>query len=242
MIKFLIPIAAVAAAGLACAPMPARADFSACGSALDAKDPHQQISLYSICLKHGGIPATDVSSAFNNRAVAYEQVGQIDKAFQDFTSAIQYDPNWPNPYVGRAGIESGRGRCKEAVADLDKALKLDPRRAPFLNRAAWVLATCDDPAVRDGRRAVELAQQALKIVERQTLKTKDDSGIHDTLAAAYAETGQFDQAQAEETKAIQAAAEQPVRVEGMQARLELYHHGLAFHARSGPEAASATDH
>ncbi len=185
MIKFLIPIVAVAAAGLAGAPTPARADFSACASALNAQDPHQKISLYSICLKHGGLPRTDVSSAFNNRAFAYEQVGEIDKAFQDFNFAIQYDPNWPNAYVGRAGIESGRGLCKEAVADLDKALKMDSRRAPFLNQAAWVLATCNDPAVRDGRRAIELAQQALKILARQTLNNKDDSGIRDTLAAAW---------------------------------------------------------
>ena len=117
MIKFLIPIVAVAAAGLACTPMPARADFSACESALQAKDVHQQIALYSSCLKRGGLVATDIAGAFNNRGVDYRRIGDTDAALQDFTSSIQYDPNWPTAYVNRSYIEASRGKCEEALAD-----------------------------------------------------------------------------------------------------------------------------
>ncbi len=235
MIKILIPIAALAlaASASATAAAPGGSDYSACGSAIDAKDPHQRISLYTTCLKHGGVGG-DATWIFYNRASAYQLVGEVEKAFQDFNSSIQYDPTWPNPYVGRAGIESARGLCNEARADMDKAMKMGPPRAPFLNQAAWILATCADPAARDGRRAIELAQQALKV--------REDSTIRDTLAAAYAEEGQFDLAQAEEVKAIKSAGEQPARLESMQARLELYSHGLAFHTRPVSEAATANGH
>ncbi len=231
MIRLVSLFGVLAAMGLAFAPPPARADFSACASALGATDPHEKIELYTSCLKHGGLPRTDVSSAFNNRAVAYQQVGQPDKALQDFDAAIQYDPSWPNAYVGRAAIEAPRGLCKEAVHDLDKALKTGQRNAFFFNQTAWVLATCADSSVRDGSRAVDLAQKALKL--------KEDSSFHDTLAAAYAEAGRFDEAQAEEARAIQASSgERTERVEGMQARLELYRNRLPFHAAPAPVSAS----
>ncbi len=233
MLRIVGIAVALGLALLATGTRPARADFSACASALDATDPHQRISLYTTCLKHGGVPATDVSSAFNNRGVAYEEIGEVEKALQDFNAAIQYDPNWPNAYLGRAGIESGRGLCKEAVADIDKAIKMGPPRAPFLNRKAWVLATCADPAVRDGPKAIELAQQALKI--------REDPAVRDTLAAAYAEARQFAPARAEQAKAIAGLHEQPNRVDAMQARLELYSHNLPFHT-GGPSTGPATSH
>lgn len=54
-----------------------------------------------------------------------------------------------------------------------------------LNGLAWLLATCANPAVRDGDTAVKLAQTAVAATNRK------DPTILDTLAAAYAETGQF---------------------------------------------------
>lgn len=218
-----------AASASTVAAMPGGSDFSACSSGLDAKDPHQKISLYSACLKHGGV-ADAAPVVFYLRALAYEQVGEVDNAFQDYNSAIQYKPDWPNAYMGRAGIESARGLCREAIGDMDKAMKMVPPQAPYLNQLAWTLATCADPAVRDGGRAIALAQQSLKI--------RADSATQDTLAAAYAEAGQFDMAQAAETKAIQTAGEQLPRIQAMQARMQLYSHGLPFHTTPAPTAAT----
>jgi tetratricopeptide (TPR) repeat protein len=141
MIRILIPISAVAA-GLAVLPAPARADFSACAAAYASKDPHQQIDLYTTCLKHGGLVSTDVAGAFTNRGVAYAHIGDLDKALADFSAAIQYDPGWPLPYSNRAGLEAGRGQCAAALADMDAALKYAPHRKEFLEERARIQAGC----------------------------------------------------------------------------------------------------
>ena len=142
MIKFLIPVVAAAATGLAWAPMPAHADFSACESAYASKDPQKQIELYTSCLKHGGLMKTDVAGALTNRGYVYYQLGELDKALADFTSAIQYDPNWPTAYMDRAYIEAGRGQCAEAQADIKAALKVAPHEKRYLDARERLAASC----------------------------------------------------------------------------------------------------
>ena len=140
MIKLLAPALALAAVAFAWAP--ARADFSACESAAQSGDPHQKIDLYTSCLKHGGLASTDVAGAFNNRGVAYEQVGETDKALQDFIWATQYDPTWPLFRANRASLEARKGQCAEALADLKLLLKLGPHRKESLELQGRVTAAC----------------------------------------------------------------------------------------------------
>lgn len=260
----------LAALGPACAVTPALADLSACASAEVAKDPHQQIDLYTICLKHGGLGATDLAAALNNRGVIYEQIGETDKAVQDFTWAIQYYPNWSTPYANRAWIYVGRGqwtlaeadatqalrypsyyipragdfvlrgevrvhlgRYREAMADFDQALRRDRKSVSAYEDEAWLLATCPDPAIRNGAKAVQLAQAALKLA--------DKASLHDTLAAAYAEAGQFDEAVREQSRAIELAKTeaQDGAAAAWSARLDLYRAHMPFHEPpTGPTAAS----
>ena len=75
-----------------------------------------------------------------------------------------------------------------AVDDFDSALKLEPEDSALLNNFAWVLATSPDDSVRDGKRAIELATKACELTEYK------EPHILSTLAAAYAETGDFDTA------------------------------------------------
>lgn len=69
-----------------------------------------------------------------------------------------------------------------AEADSRQAMQLRPD-ADNQNQLAWFLATCPDSKMRNGREAVALANRALKL--------NSDPAIMDTLAAAYAETGDF---------------------------------------------------
>jgi len=55
------------------------------------------------------------------------------------------------------------------------------------NNLAWLLATVPDSAVRDGARALALAEQLVAW-------RRDDAAYLDTFAAAYAELGRFDDA------------------------------------------------
>jgi tetratricopeptide (TPR) repeat protein len=61
-----------------------------------------------------------------------------------------------------------------------------PERA--LNSLAWLRATCPEAEIRDAKEAVELALKACELTDWK------DWGIIDTLAAAYAEQGDFDRA------------------------------------------------
>ena len=77
------------------------------------------------------------------------------------------------------------GRTREAVAQYQEALRLNPDLAGALNNLAWVLATCPDDQLRNGAEAVRLAERACELTHyREPL-------FIGTLAAAYAEAGRF---------------------------------------------------
>lgn len=203
---------------------PALADMSACDSAFRANGADQQIALYTTCITKGGLPIQDRAGAYNNRGLAYARAGDTDKAFDDFTSAIESDPSWGTSYVNRGYIYSARGDWAKALGDFDKATRLSPVRDQLAAYRAEVrlLATSRDPALRDGGRAVQLALKALKMTETSQLR--------DLLAMAYAEAGRYDDAVREETKAI-ALAQSKHQAEDateFQSRLELYRRGVPF--------------
>ena len=93
------------------------------------------------------------------------------------------------------------GRRAEALADYDKCLALQPKDMTVLNNLAWLLATAPEANLRDGKRAVLLATQAC----RMTGYKKDF--MLSTLAAAYAESGDFDNAVKWSSKAVELGAE-----------------------------------
>ncbi len=89
------------------------------------------------------------------------------------------------------------GKHEEAIKDYNQALKLKADDDGILNNLAWVLATSTDDKLRDGRRAVELATKACELTKFEK------PHILSTLAAAYAETGDFDTAIKWSSKAVE---------------------------------------
>ncbi len=88
----------------------------------------------------------------------------------------------------RADAYLSVGKHAEAVADFEIAYKQKPNDAGVLNNFAWVLCTSPDDKVRDGKRAIELALKGCKLTDNK------QAHILSTLAAAYAETGDWDEA------------------------------------------------
>lgn len=117
------------------------------------------------------------------------------------------------------------GGPQDGVARLEKSLQLDSERAVAAPTLAWVLATFPDPDIRDGKRAVALAEQVF------TSTNDQDVDVIDTLGAAYAAAERFAEAirVAEVAVKIAVAQGRPEFAERIQARLELYRAGKPYY-------------
>jgi tetratricopeptide (TPR) repeat protein len=112
----------------------------------------------------------------------------------------------------------------KAIADYDKAIELDPKYAWAYRNLAWILATCPNGKHRDGRQAVASATRACELTD---WKGAEDL---DALAAAYAETGDFEAAVKWQEKALELLAKDDVQArKGYSARLALYQARKAYH-------------
>ncbi len=112
----------------------------------------------------------------------------LDEALVAFHKAVEADPHYANAYEGLFGSLMSQGRYGEAVDVLRDGLKHMPDDLKLANNLAWILATCQRDDVRDGEEALKWA----KFVCQET-KYKTHSFL-DTLAAAYAEVGDFEKA------------------------------------------------
>jgi tetratricopeptide (TPR) repeat protein len=124
---------------------------------------------------------------------------------------------------GRSCIDFGR--FPEARQSLEAAVKLQPNDPGTLNDLAWMLATSHDGRIRNGRKAVALALKSC------ALSRWTNAFAIDTLAAAYAETGDFANAQKYQSWAMQQldAEDRKAQLSGMEERLKLYQSRSAFH-------------
>jgi tetratricopeptide (TPR) repeat protein len=131
---------------------------------------------------------SDFSWAHACRAEAYQRAGERERAVEDFNRAIQLKPDFAWAY-GRRGYAHWRlGQYRQAIADLEKAVGINPEDAWFNNFLAWMLATCPADELRNGWRAVDFATRACELTGWKT------ANYIDTLAAAHAESGDFEQA------------------------------------------------
>jgi tetratricopeptide (TPR) repeat protein len=139
--------------------------------------------------------------AFNNRGASFDFLGDIDHAFADYSQAIRLNPRRGDALVNRAELYLQKHDYRAALANLESAVAHEnkqngPDYRYMLNALAWFKAVCPDPAFRDGKKAVELSTKACELDHWR------DARYVDTLAAAYAECGDFDQAIRFQTQAV----------------------------------------
>lgn len=91
-------------------------------------------------------------------------------------------------YTHRGFKYTQRGEYYAAIAHYTRAIELDPDYHLAYNNLAWLLVTCSQQRFRDGEKAVEYARKACELTQWK------DPHAMDTLAAAYAEAGNFDEA------------------------------------------------
>ena len=170
--------------------------------------------------------------AYNNRGVVYRKQGKYELAISDFDRAIKLNPKYAKAYLNRGLAYSNKGDYELVIPDLDKAIQLNPSNAKACNNLAWILATHENAKLRDGVKAVHLAEQACELEDYKAASTLD------TLAAAYAETKQFDQAVKTARRALQLArnAGEEELARKIQNHLESYRAKRAWRESFGSKA------
>ena len=158
----------------------------------------------------------------SNAAGCRDLEGEFSKAIASYDEAIRLDPKFSAAYVGRAIARHHAGDYAKAIEDSGEAIRLDPKSPMAHNALSWILATCPVETFRDGKRAVMEANQACKLDD---WKTADYLG---TLAAAHAESGQFDRATRREQDAIKRTPPGSDRLRGRKDRLALYRAGKSY--------------
>jgi Tfp pilus assembly protein PilF len=164
----------------------------------------------------------DFVSAYTKRGLAYDNNGKYDKAIADENEAIRLKLKNVEAYNNRGLAYYHQGDYDRAVADYSEAILLDPYYEFPYNNLAWLLAVCPDAHVRNGAKAVDYATKACELSEWRI-----PGWIH-TLAAAYAEVGDFDNAVKWETKYLESALSKEASEKAHQ-QLSLYEQKKPYH-------------
>ena len=170
-------------------------------------------------------------AGYNNRANAWEDLGENDKAIADLDIVLRMQPDGVWGYLNRGQVRRNKGDLDGALADDNEVIRRDPRNdSAYINRGivrkvkhdyhlaladfeesvrikpdgalnhavlGWFLATCPDPKFRDGRRSLLEARRACNLSEWK------EPGNLGALAAACAETANFEDAVLWQTRAIE---------------------------------------
>jgi Flp pilus assembly protein TadD len=126
-------------------------------------------------------------------------------------------PNGPLVHGLLGGLLCSAGQYREALAHLEAAYAENAGDVAVANNLAWLLATCPEAAYRDGPRALRLAEWACKATSHKS------PPLLDSLAAAYAEVGRFDDAVRITRQAIEIVRSSPkASTQTLESRLALY--------------------
>lgn len=165
--------------------------------------------------------------AFLMRGIAWTGLSEHAKAISDFTHAMRFDPDGVEARYERAISRVNLGDMDGAKRDLEFCFTFFPDQirpvAPLiLNNMAWALATSAQDALRDGEKAVAWATRACELSDwKQPM-------YMDTLAAAYAEVGEYERAVATVERAMELPEFERACVESAHIMLEMFRAGKPY--------------
>jgi tetratricopeptide (TPR) repeat protein len=150
--------------------------------------------------------------------------GKLDAAIEHSRAASLIQPNNADCHTVLAIALDEKGLSAEALKHYEKALEISPQSVSALNNLAWLLAAGSDASLRNGARAIQLARQA------DQLSRGTNALVLRTLAAAYAEAGQFGKAIESARTAMQLGRSQGDNslATELQQQITLYELGLPY--------------
>jgi protein O-mannosyl-transferase len=151
--------------------------------------------------------------------------GKTDEAINHYQNAVQIRPGYVKAHNNLGNVLLQKGRAEEAISQFQQSLQLQPDDPESQNGLAWLLATCPEASLRNGDKALQLAQRANELAGGK------NPVVLRTLAAAFAETGRFSDARRSAQMAmelLQAAGQQDLAGQ-LNVELKRYEAGLPLH-------------
>jgi len=139
------------------------------------------------------------SAAHANLGALLCSTGRVDEGIAHLERALAIEPDYPDASASLGEAYASVGRRGDAITQFALALAGRQDDVFLMNRLSWLLSTSPEDALRNGAKAVELAERSVQLTRGR------DGGSLDTLAAAFAEAGRFEEAIAVASQAAAAA-------------------------------------
>ena len=164
------------------------------------------------------------AKAYNNLGIILAGQNKVEAAIVFLSKALQISPGYAGAHFNLGKIYANQNNPEKAIFHYKKALQFDPNMMQALYHLSWIRSTHEDEKYRNGKEAVNLAEKLCKITQyRQPVAL-------DALAAAYAETGKFNEAVLTAERAHKMALMQGPEslAQGLEQRLKLYQNKIPY--------------
>jgi tetratricopeptide (TPR) repeat protein len=153
------------------------------------------------------------------RARLFLRQRKYEEAIQDCNEALHQNSSFAEAALLRAAANAALGRYRESLKEIDHVISIRPRQdalARAYGDRAFLRLNCPDPSIRSERQAINDALIGSKLMQWQ------DEEIIDTLASAYAKTGDFESAVRYEERALKLKSLPPDVSKRLQEHLALF--------------------
>jgi len=148
------------------------------------------------CYRDALLIDPDFADSNRKLGMIFQSQGKLAEAAESYRNALQADPNSLEINTNLGIVLITAGNASDAVNHFRRAIRIKEDALVSLNALSWILATDPDSNMRNADEAVLFAERAANLTEY------DNPGVLDTLAAAYAASGDFAKAIETAEKAI----------------------------------------
>jgi tetratricopeptide (TPR) repeat protein len=161
-----------------------------------------------------------------NLALVYRSASRLDDAISQLRTAIELNPSLADAYLELGRTFAQARRYGEAIQTFRRGLEVEPRQMIMGNEMAWLMATVPDATLRNAPQAIQIGERLAELTSRKEPKPLD------TLAAAYADAGRFDEAvaTARDALTLAGAQNQSNLVQAISIRLKNYENHQPYRA------------